>query len=184
MFSKGQIQLASITQENQALDNIPRVSWSLPIATSLSRESSVLGAYGGLTLKNGGVIYDYEGDRYKKRAISIGPEIGVLLGNSFFLMAAVGFDYNLHYKEKIFPNQKRSEKQVVLREWWSNRVTKFNPHAKVGLGMREGLYVYVDYYFSEFLNQDFTETINGVEIKPYHNLQANRFNIGIGFMIN
>ena len=54
---------------------------------------------------------------------------------------------------------------------------------KVGIGTEDGIYLYGEYFFREFLNRDFTETVNGVQVKPYENLSINRFNIGLGVLI-
>ena len=183
--SYAQFQFASVKFNNQGQNNIPRISWSLPISVYKSKISKKATFISGMVIRNEGVIYDLQGDRFKKRAIAIGPTIGIVgkIGEGMIYSLGLGLDYNLHYKEKTFVDKERKQKEVTLKEWGSNRVNKLNYSAKIGIGSSKGLYVYGEYFFREFLNRDFTETVNGVETKPYENLSINRFKIGIGFML-
>tara|TARA_Y100000766_G_C18676538_1_gene492614 strand:+ start:24 stop:638 length:615 start_codon:yes stop_codon:yes gene_type:complete len=171
------LQLANVELDGEALNNVPRISWQLPMSFSAGRISDRMTLYTGAMLKNKGVIYDLDGDRYKKRAISIGPCLGIkgVLGDNIIYTLGFDLDYNFHYKEKI-------EKQMTLKEWGSNRVNKFNYCVRVGVGMVNGIYIFGEYYLNEFMNRDFHETIDEVEVKPYENLIINRFDIGIGFV--
>lgn len=183
--SYAQFQFASVKFNNQGQNNIPRISWSLPFSVYKSKISENATFVSGLVLRNEGVIFDYQGDRFKKRAISIGPSVSIVgrIGEGMIYSIGLGLDYNFHYKEKTFVDKERKQKEVTLKEWGSNRVNKINYSAKVGIGSSKGIYVYGEYFFREFLNRDFTETVEGVETKPYENLSINRFNIGIGFLL-
>ena len=184
-ISHAQLQFASVKINNQGQNNIPRISWSLPLSVYKSRISESAVFVSGVVLRNEGVIYDYQGDRFKKRALSIGPSVSIVgkIGEGMIYSLGLGLDYNFHYKEKTFVDKERKQKEVTLREWGSNRVNKLNYSAKVGIGSSNGLYIYGEYFFREFLNRDFTETVEGVQTKPYENLSINRFNIGIGFIL-
>jgi hypothetical protein len=179
------VQFANVELDGEALNNVPRIAWQLPMNFSAGRISDRMTLYTGAILKNEGVIYDLDGDRYKKRAISIGPSLGLKgeLGDDIIYTLGFDLDYNFHYKEKFFPNKDRKQKQMTVREWGSNRVNKFNYCARVGVGMVNGICIFGEYYLNEFMNRDFQETIDEEEVKPYENLIINRFNIGISFLI-
>ena len=180
------IQFASVKISGQGINNVPRISWSVPLNLNVSKLSKKSMLITGLTLRNEGVIYDYGGDRFKKRAIAIGPTISFFgkVGEGVIYSFGFGIDYNFHYKEKEFLNKERKNKEVTVREWGSNRVNKLNYSLKAGIGSAKGIYVFGEYFLREFLNRDYSEVTNGVESKPYANLTVNRFNIGIGFLIN
>src|SRR5690606_29740217 len=86
---------------------------------------------------------------------------------------------NFHYKEKVFRNERRSQKEVLLREWGSQRVNRFNYFVRVGFGFRKGFFLYTEYYFQNFLNSSFSHVVNGNVVKPYEGLEISRFNIGL-----
>lgn len=139
---------------------------------------------GGILLKNDGVIFDEDGDRFKFRVISIGPEIGFItnLGDSKIVLSGdYGFDFALHYKEKVFPNGERSDKIKRNREWFSQRPNRLNHYVRVGIGAEDGLFMFGQFYFREFLNTGFQETIDGVSSQPYDGLVIQRFHLGISF---
>ena len=185
-MSQAQLQFGKIVQDGIQLNNVPRIGWQLPFLTNLTSTNNTFALYGGVTIKNQGVIYDYDGDRYKKRGIGAGPEFGFvnILNDRLLVTLGFGLDYYFHYKEKIFVDGKRKNKQIQRREWGSDRINKVNYFARVGIGKVPGVYLYVDYYFEEFMNRNFTENINGIESKPFENFEVQPFNIGFGFFIN
>ena len=65
-------QFANVKMGDQSLNNVIRYSWQIPIFYSTTRITRKTSAYIGTDLKNHGVIYDYAGDRFKKRNISSG----------------------------------------------------------------------------------------------------------------
>ena len=93
-----QIQFASVKLNGQGLNNIPRISWNLPLSLKKTRLSKNLHLMSGITLRNEGVIFDYQGDRFKKRAISIGPSFNFVgkVGGSLIYTIGFGLDYNFH----------------------------------------------------------------------------------------
>lgn len=184
-ISYAQFQFSSVKLNDQGLNNIPRISWAIPYSFYSSEISSKTTFVSGMILRNEGVIYDQGGNRYKKRALSIGPTVAIvgLIGEGMIYSIGLGLDYNFHYKEKTFVNKERKQKEVTLKEWGSNRVNKLNYSAKMSIGSSKGIFVYGEYFFREFLNRDFTESVDGEgEVKPYENLSITRFNIGIGYM--
>ncbi|MCC5943518.1 MAG: hypothetical protein JJT94_01180 [Bernardetiaceae bacterium] len=180
------LQFGTITQNGQELNNVPRFSWSFPLNRTIIKLGESTALNGSILLNNEGVIYDFDGDRFKKRVISLTPELGIKqnIGDALFFTLHYGLDYNFHYKEKVFFGGERANKEVVLSEWFSNRVNRFNHSVRAGIGVSPGFYIYGEYYFQDFLNPDFTENINGVAVRPYENLQIRRFNIGVSWLFS
>lgn len=177
-------QFADVSRDGASLSNIPRFSWMIPLSYEIAEVSEGFLFNGGVLLKNDGVIFEENGDRFKYRVISIGPEIGFManLGKSKLVLSGdYGFDFALHYKEKVFPNGERSDKEILTREWFSDRPNRLNHYVRVGVGTENGLYMFGQFYFREFLNTGFQETINGVTTQPYEGLVIQRFHLGISF---
>jgi hypothetical protein len=177
-------QFADVSRDGASLSNIPRFSWMIPLSYEINQVSESFLINGGVLLKNDGVIFEENGDRFKYRVISIGPEIGffVNLGESSLVLSGdYGFDFALHYKEKVFPNGERSDKRILTREWFSDRPNRLNHYVRVGVGTENGLYMFGQFYFRDFLNNDFQETIDGVAVQPYKDLVIQRFHLGISF---
>lgn len=177
------LQFGIIKDNGQTLRNIPRFSWSIPFYLK-KRLGPNIAFHSGLILKNQGVIYDQGGDRLKKRLITLGPEIGItgLIDGTLVYKFGFGLDYGIHYKEKVFPNGVRRDKVVTVSESWSNRVRQLNLSLSAGIGIVPGIMIYGEYFLFDFMNKDFTETINGTVVRPYQNLDITRFNIGITFL--
>lgn len=177
-------QFADVSRDGSSLSNIPRFSWMIPLSYEIAEVSEGFLFNGGVLLKNDGVIFEENGDRFKYRVISIGPEIGFMtnLGKSKLVLSGdYGFDFALHYKEKVFPNGERSDKEVLTREWFSDRPNRLNHYVRVGVGTENGLYMFGQFYFREFLNTGFQETIDGAATRPYEGLVIQRFHLGISF---
>jgi hypothetical protein len=178
------LQFADVSRDGTSLTNIPRFSWMIPLSYEIVEVSKNSYINGGILLKNDGVIFEENGDRFKYRVISIGPELGFLtnLGDSRVVLSGdYGFDFALHYKEKVFPDGERQDKIKRNREWFSERPNRLNHYFRVGLGMENGLFMYGQFYLREFLNTDFQESIDGVTTRPYDGLVIQRFHIGITF---
>jgi len=86
------------------------------------------------------------------------------------------------YKEKGFV--KRSKKDR-FHEWFSDRTASYMPYAFAGVCMKPGIYFKVQFYPGNFMNPDYSETINtgGVAIvnKPYtrYDIEVLMFSLGI-----
>jgi len=169
-----------------------RVGWGINLSDGgipivrLS-EKSAIGF--NLALMNKGFIYDTDTDRFKHRNWSLEPKLGLTFafGNDpatyNYLYVSYGIDINLHYKSKIFENKNRSEKRMVYEEWFSNRVNPIMQNVEVIFLFSNSIYVTGTYYFTDFFNQDFEETIDGVTTRPYQSLSVNRFELGLGISI-
>lgn len=177
-------QFADVTRDGASLSNIPRFSWMIPLSYEIAQASEGFMINGGVLLKNDGVIFEENGDRFKYRVISVGPEIGFFtkLGESKLVLSGdYGFDFALHYKEKVFPNGERGDKEILTREWFSNRPNRLNHYVRIGVGTDNGFYMFGQFYFRDFLNNGFQETVNGLITQPYEDLVIRRFHLGVSF---
>lgn len=177
-YSQFSLQFAINRQDDSENRYIPRFSWRVPFEFPVTQEIRA-----GLVVKNNGIILDRSGNRHKMRAIAIAPQLGVSFGvKSLSLNLAGGVDYNFHYKEKFFPDKKRKDKEKLYREWFSERVNKFNPYLRMSVRKRHSNFsIFGEYLFNDFMNREFTETINAVTFKPYEHVNPLRFNLGIAF---
>jgi hypothetical protein len=53
----------------------------------------------------------------------------------------------------------------------------------VGINFKGGLNLKFKYYNTAFFNRNYSETVNGAEVKPYQNLEANVFYFSIDFNV-
>lgn len=136
----------------------------------------------GVHLRNIGFIEKYaaQDSTVKRRIYALGVPVMLKFGNfvndKYFF---VGGDANvaIHYKEKGYV--KRSEK-TKTSEWFSDRTPVFHP--SVFLGYNANIfYLKLNYYPSNFLNTDFTNT-DGV--KPYAGYKVNLITLTAGFNIS
>ncbi|MDW8347070.1 MAG: hypothetical protein RML94_08960 [Bacteroidia bacterium] len=198
-------QLAAARFNNNNLQNIPRFSWAFPIDFPVAKLSDKGYVLSGIVLKNEGFIVNvdssiynarkpgtentnrFKTNRYKFRTISIGPNVGIsyALNENLAIYAQYGVDWNFNYKEKRFGDKKRSNKEIVRSEASSQRINVLNHYVALGIGLRSGPYIFGQYYFRNFFNQKFQETVivngNSTLIRPYENLNVTRFNVGISF---
>lgn len=140
------------------------------------------GLFFGLNFRNVGFIAKDNQTQIKKkyRVYDIGIPVGLKFGNmdSFFFYGGYEFELPLNYKEKTFENEVKTEKFNV---WFSNRVPTFYHAVFVGIQFPYGANLKFKYYLTPFHNTDFTEIQEGVEIKPYKNLEANVFYLALSF---
>ena len=182
----GQIQFSKVTLDGATLKNTPRVSWRIPYYDEIERlnKQGTILLLGGLALKNEGVIFTRGNDRFKYRTLALGADLSIrfVIKKRLMLSLAAGADYNFHFKEKVFLEGKRKNKDVVLQDWFSDRANRFNYFSRVTIGYKHRQLVYsifAEYYFLNFLNTDFTDVVNGASVQPYKGLQISRLNIGI-----
>ena len=144
------------------------------------------GVYTGAFLRNVGFIYDnykdqQSGDIVKKkfRSYNIGIPFGLKIGNlkKLFLYAGYDIAYAFNYKEKTFQNDRKDK----LVSWFGDRVNPFQHGVVAGIQFPYGLNVKFKYYFSNFHNQDYMETIDQVNYYPYKGLDANVWYISLSF---
>jgi len=182
----GQIQLSRVTLDGVKLKNTPRVSWRIPYydeVKKLNKYGTIL-LLGGVALKNEGVIFTRDNDRYKYRTLALGADLSVrfVIKKKIWLSLAGGIDYNFHFKEKVFLEGERKNKEVILQDWFSERANRFNYFSRLTVGYKRKILVYsvfAEYYFLNFLNTNFSETKDGALVEPYKGFNISRFNIGI-----
>lgn len=151
--------------------------------------STHFGFFTGLTLRNLGFIYDVpdppDGQagsdvRYKFRTYDVGVPVGIKFGRMNHGLVFIGYELELpfNYKEKRFENEKKEDKFDV---WFSSRNEPLFHSVMLGLQGPHGATIKFKYYLSNFHNTDFTETVDGVETKPYAGLNANIFYVSLGY---
>ncbi len=130
--------------------------------------SNAIGFYTGLGLRNVGMINRF-GDtiRVKQRGYSVGVPIALKLGNmgrkTYFALGAEA-EYFFHYKQKTFIGSGRGDKREKSSQWFSDRLTNFNPSVFLEMNFGRGNYIRLKYYLSDFLNPNVEQSFsnNGV----------------------
>ena len=143
-----------------------------------------VGLFLGLSIRNQGFIYQVPDTsiRYKFRTYNVWLPVGFKLGNMNKTLVYFGYELEMpfNYKEKLFENEKKEDKFNV---WFSDRTEPFFQSVFVGFQGPYGATLTVRYYLTNFHNKDFTETVDGVEVKPYAGLNSNVLAISIGYAL-
>jgi hypothetical protein len=146
--------------------------------------SDNFGLFLGLSVGNVGFIYDVPESsyRYKFRSYNLGLPVGFKIGtmNKGLFFAGYSFEWPFNYKEKEFLNETKEDKIVV---WASKRTEPFHQAVMAGFQLGNGSTLKVKYYFSNFHNKDFVESVDGVDTKPYAGLNANVIQLSLGFAL-
>lgn len=146
--------------------------------------SDNFGLFLGLSVGNVGFIYDVPESsyRYKFRSYNLGLPVGFKIGtmNEGLFFAGYSFEWPFNYKEKEFLNESKEDKIVV---WVSDRTEPFHQAVMAGFQLKNGSTLKVKYYFSNFHNQDFVESVDGVDTKPYAGFNANVIQLSLGFAL-
>lgn len=144
--------------------------------------SERFGIFMGLSLRNHGFIYaDPTSDlRYKFRTYNAGLPIGIKFGRMHNVLLYGGYLMELpfHYQEKRFLNEKRDDRFGV---WLSGRNEPLHHGVFIGLQSTRSVNFTLRYQLNNFHAKDFTETVDGVEIRPYAALDARVITFAIGF---
>lgn len=207
IYAQG-FQLATAKIKDNNLQNVVRISWALPFDYPVAKLSDKGYIFSGVVLKNEGFIVNvdstvynarkqgaentnrFKSNRYKFRTISVGPNVGFAyaLSENFMISAQYGVDWNFNFKEKRFGDQKRANKEIVRTEGGSQRINVFNHYVALSFGVKNGFYIFGQYYFRNFFNKDYKETVTvgstSVDVRPYENFNVTRFNIGFSFLYN
>jgi hypothetical protein len=147
--------------------------------------SKSAGFFVGLGLKNIGFIdkYDVLDSTVISRVYALGIPVGLKFGNmkkGNFLMIGGGVDFPINYKEKGFV--KRNDK-TKFNEWFSQRTPAVMPYLFAGFRLNPGASVKFQYYPSNFLNPDFSTSVNGAIVKPYAGYNVNLMYVSVAFNI-
>jgi hypothetical protein len=142
--------------------------------------SEKLGVYAGLAVRNVGYINDKYKDPtdnfdYKKkfRTYNLAIPIGIKIGNlsKLFFFGGYDIEFPFAYKEKTFTGGDKIDPKIT--GWFSDRYEPIQHGPHIGIQFPQGLDVKFKYYLSEFHNQDFAESTNGVQ--PYKGLESHIF---------
>ena len=147
--------------------------------------SQHLGIFSGLAIRNVGYIYDdYEDpmdpsivNKKKFRTYNLGIPVGLKIGNldKMFFYGGYEIEFPFVYKEKTFDDGDKIDK---ITGWFSNRTENFQHGVFAGIQFPEGINLKFKYYFSEFHNQDFTESSG---VKPYAGLESHVFYFSLSY---
>jgi hypothetical protein len=136
----------------------------------------------GLSLRNVGfIVEDAENDiKTKYRTYNVGIPVGLMLdfGEKAGIYGGYEFEVPFHYKQKTFIDGNREER---LRSWFSDRTPTFTQSVFFGFQFGSGTNIKFKYYLENFFNQEFTETVDGVETQPYQNFEVNVFYVALTF---
>lgn len=146
------------------------------------------GIYTGGAIRNVGFITNGEpfgSDRgtdditVKRRAYTLGIPLGIKLGDfdkNFYVFGGGEVEYAFNYKEKRFEGSGIDKDRFDrYDEWFSSRTNPFLPSLMAGIQMPGGLTVRFKYYLTDLMNKSYTETVDGIEVKPYENLDSRMF---------
>ena len=134
---------------------------------------------GILTQEHVGLFDENDDVKIKRRSYSFGVPLALKLGNfnrRAFVFAGAEAELMFHYKEKLFLNGKKEDK---FNEWFSDRTNLINPSVFGGIQFPGGVNLKFKYYLLDFLNPDYTQTINGDRVRLYDGLTSNIFYISL-----
>lgn len=166
--------------------NIPRFSGFFHFQSLWNYDpTDAVGFFSGVSMRNVGIITEpADTFKLKQRSYALGVPIGIKLGSmdkKFFVFAGGEAEMMLHYKEKHFVNGEKVKKKS---EWFSDKVNMFNPSLFAGIQLPGGANIKFKYYLLDFLNPDYTETVNGVKVKPYAGMKSQMMYVSVGFNIH
>jgi len=130
--------------------------------------SKSFGVFTGMGIKNIGFINKVNDSTIKRRVYTIGVPVGIKFGimKKSFIMLGGGIDIPFNYKEKGFVKRGKKDK---FNEWFSDRTPAFMPYGFIGARSKKGFQLKLQYYPTNFFNQDYE--VNNVAI--YKNYEAN-----------
>lgn len=132
---------------------------------------------------NGNTNVENSGIKKKYRTYSLGIPLGFKIGNvnNFFFFGGYEIEFPFHYKEKTFINGTKQDSKIST--WFSGRVPVLYNSVFAGIQFPYGLNLKFKYYFTNFFNESFTETVNGVQVMPYDNYKVNVFYFSLSFAL-
>lgn len=137
----------------------------------------------GLGIKNIGFI-DKNGDStIKRRVYTIGVPVAFKLGNfrrGNFGFIGGGADVPFNYREKGFVDRGNKTK---FNEFWSDRTPRVMPFMFIGYTFRKGATFKLQFYPSNFFNQDYVQNPDGESTMPYRGYDARLINLSYGLSV-
>lgn len=145
-----------------------------------------LGIFSGLNIKNIGFIerLSVVDSTVIHRAYTFGIPLGIKIGDLDFGNYAIlggGVDFPFNYKEKGFVKRGKKDK---FNEWFGTRVPAVLPYLFVGAHLRPGVTLKVQYYPTNFLNEDFSELVDDMVVQPYKDYEVKLCLMTLGIDIN
>ena len=166
-----------------------RFSYVLNMAANANFDlSKNFGVFTGLGIKNIGFI-----ERVptigtdlivKRRVYTIGVPVGIKIGNlqkKTYGFLGGGVDLPFNYKEKRFTTRSNKTK---FNEWFSDRTPMVMPYVFVGMSLKPGMTLKLQYYPTNFFNTDYSETLPSllgpVTVKPYATADVQMMQLSLG----
>ncbi len=140
----------------------------------------------GLFVTNNGFIYEKGDYKYIHRTLglSIPIRIGKIMKEKYYLGVGHQFNFPFHYKLKRFDAGTRKNKEIITKEFFSKRVSKYQPCLEVSFGIMYHKYgrfsIRAKLFYTDFFNVDYSETVNDLEVKPYESIAISQ-HFGITF---
>lgn len=119
--------------------------------------------------------------KIKRRAYTLGIPAAFKIGSfdrNAFVYGGAEMELMFNYKEKLFVN---GDKEDKYNEWFSERTNLLMPSVFGGMQFPGGVNLQFKYYLLNFLNQDYTERIDGVNVMPYENVDSRLFYLSVSF---
>jgi hypothetical protein len=143
------------------------------------------GIFSGVGIKNIGFIEQFDTPDYtrKHRVYSLGVPLGIKIGKlkeRTFLFLGGGVDLPVHYKVKWFADRNDKEK---FSEWFSTATPRVMPYVFAGYSFDPGLTVKLQYYPTNFLNEDYSDLI-GSPGRTFNGYKVNLILLSLGIDIH
>lgn len=188
-----QIAAYKIMRGEKELITRPRFGLDLGIPINLIGPWAIIpntGAFTetGLFVTNNGFIFDEGKNRYHHRVIGVSVPLraGKIIKEKFYLGTGVNFNFNLHYKQRTYDYGTKNNEQVIVNDYFSEQVNVFYPSIDFSAGISlhgiGRISLRAKLYTGSLFNQAYTETVDGLEVKPYEDLTVTQsFKIMISY---
>lgn len=183
-LNAAQFSIAEVHYSDQSYEklSIPRFTWMINAGAYYNYDiNEHFGFYTGAEIKNLGVIIKTDGIKYKRRIYTLGIPLAFKVGSMRFgdFFAGVEADRALQYQEK----QKVGDSvHHRFGEWWSDRTPPVLFSWFIGVHLFHSSYIKIQSYFTNFFNQDYTDS--GTGGKPYANMIARPGLLSFGYTFN
>lgn len=179
---------ANIESDSMNFENILRWSPVFNLMGHLNHDfSKNFGLNIGLGFRNVGFITEIPGSennlKKKYRTYNLGIPIGFKVGdlnqkNPFFLFAGYEIEMPFHYKEKTFEDGDKTDK---ITGWFSDRTERFTQSVYAGVQFPQGFSIKFKYYLNNFFNADYVYNQDGINTKPFADVDVNVFYFSLTF---
>lgn len=175
---------ADVEVNGESVENVLRFTLFLHLGNYWHLDfTDNVGMFTGFAIRNVGMTTNEGPDQWVRRSYSAGIPLAMKFGTfseNLFFFGGVEPELMFHYKQKRRINKDNSNKEKKS-EWFSNRTNLINPSVFAGVQFPGGINVKFKAYLLDFLNNDFRETIDGVEVMPYQGWDTQLFYISASF---